>query len=48
VESSTLGNLAVQWARLNQQTDMVSAADIADRARDLAQVQLIADKQSSN
>jgi rhamnulokinase len=48
VESSTLGNLAVQCARLNQQTDMVSAADIADRARDLAQVQLIADKQSSN
>lgn len=48
VESSTLGNLAVQWARLNQKTDFVSAADVADRARDLARVQLIADQERPN
>ena len=35
-ESSTLGNLAVQWARLDQQNDAVTAAEIAARARSLA------------
>jgi rhamnulokinase len=48
VESSTLGNLAVQWARLNQETDIVSAADIADRSRDLSRAQLIAEQERSN
>jgi rhamnulokinase len=48
VESSTLGNLAVQWARLNQETGFVSAADIADRARYLARAELIGDKERSN
>ncbi len=48
VESSTLGNLAVQWARLDQDTDLVSADNIADRARDLAQVQLIAEETHSH
>lgn len=48
VESSTLGNLAVQWGRLDQETGVVSAVTIADRARDLARIQLIADHERSN
>jgi rhamnulokinase len=36
VESSTLGNFAVQWARLEQDHDDVSAARIAERAQDLS------------
>ncbi|MGC2163314.1 MAG: FGGY-family carbohydrate kinase [Silvibacterium sp.] len=38
VESSTLGNFAVQWARLDQSTGEIFAAHIAARAHDLAQV----------
>jgi rhamnulokinase len=37
-ESSTVGNFAVQWARLDQQSDAVSAAAIADRSSALASV----------
>jgi rhamnulokinase len=37
-ESSTVGNFAVQWARLDQEADGVSATAIADRARALASV----------
>lgn len=36
-ESSTLGNFAVQWARIDQGSGEVSAAQIAARAHDLAQ-----------
>ncbi len=37
-ESSTIGNFAVQWARLDQENNALSAAAIADRARALASV----------
>lgn len=36
VESSTLGNFAVQWARLKHKTDQISAPQIADRVHALA------------
>ncbi|MFZ0630163.1 MAG: FGGY-family carbohydrate kinase [Acidobacteriaceae bacterium] len=35
-ESSTAGNFAVQWARLDQEANLISVADIAERARSLA------------
>jgi rhamnulokinase len=35
-ESTTLGNLAIQWARLEQQSDGVAAASISRRAVQLA------------
>lgn len=35
-ESSTAGNFAVQWTRLDQETDDVAASAIADRAGFLA------------
>lgn len=37
-ESSTVGNFAVQWARLDRETGTLSAIEIADRARALAGV----------
>jgi rhamnulokinase len=37
-ESSTLGNFAVQWTRLDQDSDVVSASAIAERAGFLARV----------
>jgi rhamnulokinase len=40
VESSTLGNFAVQWARMQQGSDGVTEDLIAERARDLAGVPL--------
>ncbi|MGB7191489.1 MAG: FGGY-family carbohydrate kinase, partial [Acidobacteriaceae bacterium] len=36
-ESSTLGNFAVQWARLKHESNPISAPQIADRVHDLAQ-----------
>jgi rhamnulokinase len=40
VESSTLGNFAVQWARLKHSTDGISEAQIAARAHDLSKVEI--------
>jgi rhamnulokinase len=37
-ESSTLGNFAVQWARLEQDDDGVSETAIADRAGELIEI----------
>ena len=37
-ESSTVGNFAVQWARLDRESDLVPANEIADRSRALASV----------
>ena len=39
-ESSTLGNLAVQWVRLEHGNDGIPAAQIAERARSLANIQI--------
>lgn len=41
VESSTLGNFAVQWARLEQNSDGVPQAPIAEKAAALAAVEMI-------
>lgn len=39
VESSTVGNFAVQWARLEQDHEELSSSDIARRAHDLAGIE---------
>jgi rhamnulokinase len=40
-ESSTLGNLAIQWARLEQSMDGVSAEKIAEKAHELIRVPIV-------
>jgi rhamnulokinase len=40
-ESSTLGNFAIQWARLEQDTDGVSAAEVSQKAHALIRVPMV-------
>jgi len=40
-ESSTLGNFAIQWARLDHGADGVSTAEVAGKARELIEVPIV-------